>query len=157
MSRSLGSALPADLLALLSQRDLAPLLGGGIPLVTLGADGRPHPMLCSYLELLAVSATTLRLAIAVRSRSAANLQSQRVGTFLLVEPDRSVYLKCRGAGAPRVFGELARFDLAVEDVLEDAPTEAEGKARITSGITYAPAPDLDAPWVKALLAALRAA
>ena len=157
MSRSLGAALPADLLALLSQRDLAPLLGRGIPLVTLGADGRPHPMLCSYLELLAMSATALRLAIAVRSRSAANLQSQGVGTFLLVEPERSVYLKCRAVGPPRVvFGNLARFELTVEDVLEDAPTEAEGPARITSGITYAPAPDLDAPWVKALLAALRA-
>jgi hypothetical protein len=114
-------------------------------------------MLCSYLELLAVSATTLRLAIAMRSRSAVNLQSQRVGTFLLIEPDRSVYLKCRAAAAPRAFGDLARFDLAVEDVLEDAPTEAEGPARITSGITYAPAPDLGAPWVRALLAALRAA
>jgi len=157
MSRSLGAALPADLLALLSQRDLAPFLGRGIPLVTLGADGRPHPMLCSYLELLAMSGTALRLAIAVRSRSAANLQSQGVGTFLLVEPERSVYLKCRAGGAPRVFRELARFELTVEDVLEDAPMEAEGPARITSGITYAPAPDLDAPWVKALLAALRAA
>lgn len=157
MSRSLGPALPADLLALLSQRDLAPLLGRAIPLVTLGADGRPHPMLCSYLELLAVSATTLRLAIAGQSRSAVNLGSRRVGTFLMVEPERSVYLKCRAAGAPRVFGALARFDLAVEDVLEDAPAEAEGQARITSGITYAPAPDPSAPWVRALLAALRAA
>ena len=156
MSRSLGPALPPDLLDRLSQRDLAPLLGRGIPLVTLGADGQPHPMLCSYLELLAVSATTLRLAIAMRSRSAANLQSQGVGTFLLIEPERSVYLKCRAGGAPRVFGELARFDLAVEDVLEDAPTDAEGEARITSGITYAPAPDPGAPWVRALLAALRA-
>ena len=157
MSRSLGPALPADLLGHLSQRDLGPLLGRGIPLVTLGADGRLHPMLCSYLELLAVSATTLRLTIAAQSRSAANLEARRAGTFLLVEPERSVYLKCRAAGPPRVFGDLARFDLAVEDVLEDTPTEAEGRARITSGITYAPAPDLSAPWVQALLAALRAA
>ena len=90
MSRSLGPALPADLLDRLSQRDLAPLLGRGIPLVTLGADGRLHPMLCSYLELLAVSATTLRLALAMRRRSAANLQSHGVGTVRLVEPERSV-------------------------------------------------------------------
>lgn len=157
MARSLGAALPAELLDLLSQRDLTRLLGRGIPLVTLDAEGRPHPMLCSYLELLAVSATTLRLAIALRSRSAANLQAQGVGTFLLVEPERSVYLKCRAGEPPRVFGELARFTLAVEDVLEDAPTDAEGAARITTGITYAPAPDLSAPWVRALLAALRAA
>jgi hypothetical protein len=44
----------------------------------------------------------------------------------------------------------------VEDVLEDAPTDAEGEARISSGITYAPMPDPGAPWVRALLAALRA-
>ena len=82
MSRSLGPALPADLLAQLSQADLESQLGRAMPFVTQDADGTPHPMLCSYLEWLAVDATTLRLAIAAGSRSARNLEARRVGTLL---------------------------------------------------------------------------
>jgi hypothetical protein len=156
MSRSLGRALPPDIVALLSQRDLPPLLGRVIPLLTLGADGHPHPMLCTYLEILAMDARSLRLAISMRSRSASNLQSRRVATFLLVDPERIVYLKCRAGAPPRVFGGLARFDIAVEDVLEDTPEEAEGSVRLTSGIRYAPPPRLESRWAKEVLAALKA-
>lgn len=155
MSRSLGSVLPAALLTRLSQKDLPALRGRGLSFVTLAADGTLHPMLCSYLEWLAVDARTLRLAIAARSRSARNLEERSVGTLLLVEPGQTIYIKCRAMGPPVRRGELARFALAVEDVLEDAPTEAEGDVRITSGITYAPAPTLEEGWVTAVLAALR--
>jgi len=156
MSRSLGAALPADLLAQLSQADLESRLGRALPFVTQDADGTPHPMLCSYLEWLAVDATTLRLAIAAGSRSARNLEARRVGTLLVIEPDRTVYVKCRAQGAARRVGDLARVTLAVEDVLDDRPAEAEGDARIASGIAYRPRPSLDAPWARAVLAALRA-
>src|SRR5207244_2525633 len=57
MARSLGAALPARMVARLSQSDFRPLLGRALPLITLDTEGRPHPMLCSYLELLAVSPT----------------------------------------------------------------------------------------------------
>ncbi len=156
MSRSLGPALPPPLLALLSQTDLESRLGRALPFVTRDADDCPHPMLCSYLEWLAVDARTLRLAIAAGSRSARNLEARRVGTLVLVDTDVTAYVKCRAAGAPRRFGDLLRFSLAVEDVLDDRPTEAEGEARIVSGITYRPRPSLDAAWVQAVLAALRA-
>lgn len=156
MSRSLGAALPPALLAGLSQVDLAARLGRGLPFVTLGADGAPHPMLTSYLEWLAVDARTLRLAIAPGSRSARNLEERGVGALLVVEPALTVYVKCRAAGAPLHVAGLARFSLAVEDVLEDAPTEAEGAVRITGGITYAPVPALEGAWARAVLAALRA-
>ena len=156
MSRSLGSALPAELLARFSQTDLPARLGRGLPFVTLAADGTLHPMLCSYLEWLAVDARTLRLAVAARSRSARNLEERGVGTLLLVEPALTIYIKCRTTGAPLRRGELARFSLAVEDVLEDSPTAEEGDVRIAGGITYAPVPSLDEAWVRAVLAALRA-
>jgi hypothetical protein len=156
MSRSLGAALPPGLLARFAQTDLASLLGRGLPFLTLAADGTLHPMLCSYLEWLAVDARTLRLAIAARSRSARNLEERGVGTLLLVEPALTIYIKCRATGAPLRRGELARFSLAVEDVLEDSPTAEEGDVRITGGITYAPAPALEEAWAKAVLAALRA-
>lgn len=155
MSRSLGPALPPGLLALLSQTSLPSLLGRALPFVTTSADGSPHPMLCSYLEVLAVDARTLRLAIGARSRSARNLAERQVGTLLLVEPERTVYIKGRADGPPRQVGRLARFTLAIEDVLEDLPEEAEGQVKIVSGITYAPAPGLDDAWAREVLATLR--
>lgn len=155
MSTSLGAALPPDLQRLFSQADLAPLLGRGLPFLTLGADGSLHPMLCSYLEWLAVDARTLRLAIDGTSRGARNLAERGVGTLLLVEPERTIYIKCLAAGPPLRRGALARFSLTVEDVLADSPEEAEGDVRIVSGIRYAPPPSLDEPWAKEVLAALR--
>jgi len=156
VSRSLGPALPPGLLARLSQADLPSLLGRALPLVTLGPDGSLHPMLCTYLELLAVDARTLRLAVGARSRSARNLEERRVGTLLLIEPERTVYIKGRASGPPLRRGSLARFSLAIEDVLEDRPEEAEGDVGIVSGITYAPPPSLDGAWAKDVLATLRA-
>jgi flavin reductase (DIM6/NTAB) family NADH-FMN oxidoreductase RutF len=156
VTRSLGPALPSDLLARLSQSDLPAVLGRAVPLVTVDADGRPHPMLCSYLELLAAAPAAIRLVIGASSRSGRNLDERGACTLLFVEAERTVYVKCRTAGRRFTVGELARFDLAVEDVLEDAPADWETGIRITGGITYAPAPTLDAPWAKATLAALRA-
>ncbi len=155
MSRSLGAALPPELVTRFSQTDLPSRLGRGLPFLTLAVDGTLHPMLCSYLEWRAVDARTLRLAIAAQSRSARNLEERGVGTLLLVEAGLTIYIKCRAMGAPLRLVELARFSLAVEDVLEDAPTAEEGDVRITGGITYAPAPSLEEAWAKAVLAALR--
>ena len=155
MTRSLGAALPPALEERLSQRDLRSLLGRALPLVTLDDRGRPHPMLCSYLELLAVSPTTVRLVIASRSRARRNLEARGTATLIVAEPDLTMYLKCRASAPPLAVGGLARFDLVVEDVLEDAAAEYEQGARITGGLTYAPVPALDSEWARATLAALR--
>ena len=155
MTTSHGPALPPGLLTRFSQASLPALLGRGLPLVTWSADGSVHPMLCTYLELLAVDARTLRLAIGAQSRSARNLEERAVGTLLMIEPEGTIYIKCRATGPPLRLGRLARFSLAVDDVLEDSPEEAEGHVRIVSGITYAPPPALDEPWAKEVLAALR--
>ena len=155
MSRSLGAALPPALEMRLSQTDLPRLLGRGLPLLTLDDRGRPHPMLCSYLEFFAVSATTIRLAIGARSSTRRNLEARGGATLIIAEPDVTMYVKCRATAPPLTVGELARFDLVVEDVLEDAAADHEAGARITSGLTYAPVPALDSDWARALLAALR--
>ncbi len=155
MSRSLGAQLPPALLDALSQRDLPARLGRGLPLVTVDAEGRPHPMLCTYLELLAVDAATLRLVIGAGSRSARNLEAGRGATLLAIEPERTIYLKLRSLAPPLAAPPLVRFTLRVEDVLEDLPAEWEGGVRITSGITYAPPPRLDAPETRAILDLLR--
>ena len=155
MTRSLGAALPPALEARLSQRDLPGLLGRALPLLTVDEHGRPHPMLCSYLEMLAVSASSIRVVVGARSSARRNLEARGVATLVMAEPDLTFYVKCRASASPLAVGELARFELAVEDVLEDAAAEYEQGASITSGLTYAPVPALDSAWARATLAALR--
>jgi hypothetical protein len=157
MVRTLGAALPPDLLEALSQSDLSSRLHRALPLVTLDAESRPHPMLCSYIEVLALDPATIRVAIAAGGRSARNLEQRRAATLILVDPERTVYVKCRATGVPLTVGTLERFVLTVEEVLEDTADPSEGPVRITSGIAYGPAPSLDDPRVRFTLDALRRA
>jgi hypothetical protein len=114
-------------------------------------------MLLSYLEVRALEPELIRIAIGAESRSARNLTERKTGTFLIVEPERTVYLKTRSRSGPRpVAGlpELSLFALTVEDIQEDAPAAWEGGMRITGGISYAPAPTLKEDWARATLKAL---
>jgi hypothetical protein len=161
MTRSRGPALPAELVERFSQRDLARRLGVALPFVTVDAEGRPHPMLLSYLEVRAYDPGTLGLVILATSRSARNLAERQVGTLLVIEPEAIAYIKTRALDGPlpveggAAFG-LGYFLLGVEDVLEDAAAEWEGGMRIVSAAQYRPAPSLDEPWARATLAALAA-
>lgn len=159
MARSLGRALTPGLLERFSQRDLPRRLGVALPLVTVDAEGHPHPMLLSYLEVRAYDAGTVGLVIQSRSHSARNLLERQAATLLVVEPDAVVYVKLQALDGPLPVagGEeagLGYFLLAVEAVLEDAPADWEGAMRITSPVRYAPVPSLDEPWARATLAAL---
>src|SRR5262245_64080227 len=116
MAKAIHQRIPGDLLAALSQSSLHRRLRRVLPLVTLDGRMRPHPMLCSYLEILAVDATTIRVAIARHGRSARNLASRKVATLIIVEPERTVYVKCRAAGAPLTVGPLTRVVLKVQEV-----------------------------------------
>ncbi len=160
MSRSLGTVLPASLVERLSQRELDRRLGIGLPFVTVDRAGRPHAMLISYLEVRAHGPSALGLVIQARSTTARNLATRGAGTLLIVEPDAVLYVKARAVDGPLEVGEedlgLGYFLLEVEEILEDAAGEWEGGARITSAIEYRPLPALDAPWVRATLAALAA-
>jgi hypothetical protein len=155
MAKTTVARLPAELLAALSQKNLRARLRRVVPLVTLDGRMRPHPMLCSCLEILAVNATTIRVVIARQGRSARNLAARKVATLIVVEPERTVYVKCRAVGVPLNVGALGRFVLKVQEVEIDAADPSEGPVRITSGITYAPAPSLRDPRVRTTLDALR--
>ena len=160
MSRSLGATLPLPLVERLSQRDIARRLGVALPFVTVDQAGRPHAMVLSYLEVRAYSPSTVGLVIQARSSSARNLAARGVGTLLIVEPDAIVYVKMRAVDGPLEVADddvgLGYFLLAVEEVLEDAAGGWESGMRITSAIEYRPQPPLEAPWVRATLAALAA-
>ena len=156
MSRSVGTALPGALLARLSQDDLSRRAGAALPLVTLDADGRPHPMLVSYLELRAYDATTVGLVIQAGSDSARNLGDRDVVTVAVIEPDVVAYIKLRRVDGPldvREEPRLAYFLLAVEEVREDTTPPEEAGARIVGGLRYAPA-ELDSAWARVTLAAV---
>ncbi|MBI1735898.1 MAG: pyridoxamine 5'-phosphate oxidase family protein [Candidatus Rokubacteria bacterium] len=161
MTRSLGPALTQALVERFSQRDLAARLGVALPFVTVDADGRPHPMLLSYLEVKAYDARTVGLVMLARSRSARNLAERGTGTLLAVEPESTVYVKLRAVDGPLPvegggdYG-LGYFLLEVDEVLEDAAADWEAGMRITTPIRYAPAPTLEEPWARATLAALAA-
>jgi hypothetical protein len=160
VSRSLGAVLPAALVDRLSQKDIERRLGIALPFVTVDRAGRPHPMLLSYLEIRAYTPSTLGLVVQAHSTTARNLAARGAGTLLLVEPDAVLYVKTRAVDGPLDVGGgdhgLGYFLLAVEEVLEDAAGEWEAGMRITSAAQYGPAPALDAPWVRATLAALAA-
>jgi hypothetical protein len=155
VSRSVGSSLPPELLRALSQSDLTARAGRALPLITVDAAGRPHPMLVSYVEVLAVDAEAIRLAVDAGGSSARNIEERAVATLLIVDAERTVYVKGRAGGPPLVAGRLARFTLRVEDVLEDSAAEWEGGARITGGIVYGPPLPLESEDVQATLAFLR--
>ena len=151
------NALTPELLERLAQRDLERRLGAAMPLVTVDAEGRPHPMLVSYLEVRAYDAGTIGLVIHTGSTSAANLAARDVATLAVIEADVVAYVKLRRLDGPLPVPEDARlvyFLLAVEDVREDAATAEEAEARIVAGPRYAPAPALDSAWVRVTLAAL---
>jgi hypothetical protein len=161
MTQRHGPRLPPELVDRLSQRDLRRRLGVALPFVTVDPDGRPHPMLLSYLEVRAHDPGTLGLVIGQASRSSRNLVERRAGTLLVLEPDAVIYVKARAVDGPlpveggEPFG-LGYFLLAVEDVLEDAAAAWEGGMRITSAVQYHPAPTLEEPWARVTLAALTA-
>jgi hypothetical protein len=159
MTRSLGASLTPALVERFSQRGLSERLGLALPFVTVDREGRPHPMLLSYLELRAYDAGTIGVVIGARSRSARNLVERETGTLLVIEPDAIVYVKLRAVDGPLpVAGaaelELGYFLLAVEEVLEDAAADWEGAMRIAGALRYTPAPTLEEPWARATLAAL---
>ena len=159
MTRSVGPALSPALVERLSQHDLAGRLGVGLPFVTVDGQGRPHPMLLSYLELRAYDTGTLGLVIQAASGSAHNLVERGTGTLIVVEPEAVVYIKTRLLDGPlpvdggEGFG-LGYFLLEVEEVVQDSAADWEGGTHITGAIRYEPAPTLTEPWARATVTAL---
>jgi hypothetical protein len=157
MSRVIGRTLTGELLERLSQRHLEEHIGAALPLITVDADGRPHPMTVSYLELRAYDAATVGLVIQAGSGSARNLERRGVATLVIMDAGLVAYVKLRLVDGPLPVVEeerLAYFLLGVDEVREDAASPEEGGARIVAGARYAPVPALDSAWARVTLAAV---
>ena len=159
MSRDLGNELSQALLSLLDGRDLPSRLGKAILMATVDAQGRAHPALLSYGEVVALGARKLRLATYRSSGTSDNLRRSGRLTLCLVEAGIAYYVKAHAVeqGMPPA-PALARFEATVEQVLADqAREDLEPGARITRGIEFdagKPAPDVLTAWA-AVLEALR--
>ena len=138
MSRDLGTELPAGVLSLLDGHDLPSRLGKAILIATVDAQGRAHPALLSYGEVVALDARRMRLATYRSSGTSDNLRRSGRLTLCLIEAGAAYYVKARAVeqGTPPA-PSLARFEATVEQVLADqAREDQEPGARITRGIEF---------------------
>jgi hypothetical protein len=139
VSRSLGAELPEPLLARLLASSPDARYGQAVVLVTVDPFGRPHPALVSYAELVALDATRLRLGLHAATRSATHLAESGRATLVFADAELALYVKADAASLPAAPGHpgLARFELAVTDVLADRAEGAEAGSLLTGGVTFA--------------------
>lgn len=139
MSRDMGAELPADLRARLDGRNLRSLMGRAHLVVTVDGQGRPHPAMLSYGEILATGPREIRLATYKESTTARNMRANGHLTLCLVDAGLAYYIKGRVEELTALgdFPKLSRFRMTVDQVLEDATqADLEGEARILTGITF---------------------
>jgi hypothetical protein len=140
VSRSLGSELPSDLLARLSGRDLESVASKVIQIVTLDASGWPHPAMLSYFEVIATSATRIRLAAYATSTTSGNLRRAGTLTLVVIDERTAYYIKAHAVEIARTLRSTdwnAAFDCRIEQVLADEVNEEyEPGAYVVSGVTY---------------------
>ena len=139
MSRNLGAELPEAVRARLAGQGVRALMGRAHLVVTVDAQGRPHPAMLSHGELLATGPREIRVATYQDSGTANNLRRSGHFTLCLVDAGMAYYVKGRAEALPSMadFPRLARFRVAVEQVLEDySRADIEGDARILGGITF---------------------
>jgi hypothetical protein len=140
MSRSLGAALPPDLVERLSGRDLESKAAKVIQLFTVDAGGWAHPALLSYFEVVALDAGRVRLATYADSTTTANMRRSGMATLVVIETRTAYYVKGRAselASRMRSAEWNAAFECRVSEVLVDEVNEAyEPGAYISGGVTY---------------------
>ena len=140
VSRSLGSELPSDLLVRLSGRELESVASKAIQIITVDPSGWPHPALLSYFEVVAPSATRIRLATYATSATSGNPRRAGKLTLIVIDERLAYYIKAHAveiAPALRSAEWNAAFDCRIEQVLADEVNEEiEPGAYVASGVTY---------------------
>ncbi len=157
MSRSLGSALPAELVTLIDGRDPRRREGLTFLLVTVSEGAWPHVALLSVGEVLATSERELRLALWTGTTTTTNLGGAGRATLMLVHGRATYYVRLAVRRQPDLFlahAKRAFFVASVEEVLEDVVSYAE----ITSGVSFRlTEPEQTVPLWEETIAAMRAA
>ena len=136
MSRLIGDDLPEALLSRLSPVRAFDEADRAIVICSMDDGGFPHPAMLSSLEIVAVDATTIRLALDRASRTASNVQANRHVTLIVADERGVYYVKATASLVRRGMQqapELTAYELRVDAVLEDDAAKHEG-ARVVSGI-----------------------
>ena len=135
MSKSLGSQLPPEVVAMLAGDDMRAGSGHTFTLVVTGIDGWPTFALLSVGEVLATDAETVRLALWPGSNTTAALTETGKATMMIIGGDSVWYVHLAARRGPdiNVTGmNRAYFECGVDEVLVDKVTYA----KITSGISF---------------------
>ena len=135
MSQLLGKALPTPLHHRLSGAEIDSHEGKIIPIFTIDEAGWAHPALLSYYEVVAISSSTLDMALWKDSSTAKNLR--RAGRVTLMISDKGVNYYLKGSVVQLHYempgaAPVSRFRVTLEQVVEDQEPNAE----ITTGLTY---------------------
>ena len=131
MSREIGSRLPAQLIEEFSKE--IPRLDA-IPVISLDHDGFPHIALLSYFEAVFQN-QTLYFFLNSSSRSTRFLREQPPCALLFVH---SNFVYCVKGRAHRIgdCDSQTLFQVEIESILEDFPSEEEGQVFLETGIRF---------------------
>ena len=152
MSRFVADHLNPDLIAQLSADTAVARANVAIVICSIDEHGWAHPAMLSTLEVVAKDARNMRIATHVGSRTTRNLETNGKLSMILADETAVHYLKgdvLRLAPAMRTMPHYAKFNLRVDSVLQDVPTEYEN-ARIVSGIRIERS-DLDTQKARSIL------
>lgn len=140
MAKHVGAELPDDLYERLRGDRPEEYAGRVILLSTVDAEGRPHPAMLSYFEVVALDRRNIRLAAYGGSSTAENMRRRAVATLSIIDERLAYYVKGRVEEFRREMRSSphnSAFNLAVERVLADeANEEYEAGAYVSGGVTY---------------------
>src|SRR5438093_10569553 len=138
MARFISSELPDDLYRRLAGEELEKHAGMVMLVLTVDAEGWPHPALLSYLEAVARDRRSIRFAAYAESGTSRNLRRNRILTLAVVDARVAYYVKGRVRElAPRLTSlpHSSKVELRVEQVLADeADPAVEGGAYLASAM-----------------------
>ena len=158
MARLIGPELTEDLSRHLDGSGIGSKADKAIVIVTIGADGWPHPAMLSYFEVVAKDPRTLHVAAYGTSRTTANMRERGKATLVLADHRLTCYIKGTVdalAPAMRSAPYNARLQFRVEQVWMDEPHPAlEPGAFVSAGITYTRRTDDALAKAEAILAEL---
>lgn len=155
MSTFVADHLPDALLSRLALDRAIDHADRAIIICTVDEHGWPHPAMVSTLELVARDARNLRLAIHAGSRTTRNLEVNGLMTVIVADEEGVSYIKgyvLMRAALMAAAPHLASFNMRVDRVLEDKPTEPE-HARLAAGLRITRTA-IDLPHARAVLTEL---
>jgi hypothetical protein len=140
MSKSLGDELNDDLYRRLSGADLESCAEKVILIATVDDQGRPHPAMLSYFEVVAADRHNIRMATYKDSNTTENMRRNRKATISIIDERAAYYIK---GSVEELEHEMfcapynSKLNLKIESVLADeANEEFEPGAYISSGAMY---------------------